>query len=196
MREKNCIMLIEWPEKGKKIIPKSDLIINFFQKENFRKIVLYGNNDSIYNTAIDLRKHNVESKVIDVRASGVESDIVLEAKNLGIEVFQGFAIFPGVSRSGATLTISRFLGLEREEASRYSFLLSLPIILGGFVTKLPELAHEGSAVSWGTCFWGTFISFIVGLLSIHLFLKLIQNLGLGIYAFYRVLLAGVILWVL
>ena len=40
------------------------------------------------------------------------------------------------------------------------------------------------------------LPFIVGLLSIHLFLKLIQNLGLGIYAFYRVLLAGVILWVL
>ena len=117
-------------------------------------------------------------------------------KALMIGVFQGFAIFPGVSRSGATLTISRFLGLERKEASRYSFLLSLPIILGGFVTKLPELVHEGSSVSLGACFWGTFISFIVGLLSIHLFLKLIQNLGLGIYAFYRVLLAGVILWVL
>ena len=113
-----------------------------------------------------------------------------------IGIFQGFAIFPGVSRSGATLTISRFLGLERNEASRYSFLLSLPIILGGFVMKLPELAHEGSSVSFGTCLWGAFISFVIGLLSIHLFLKLIQNLGLGIYAFYRILLAGVILWVL
>lgn len=118
-------------------------------------------------------------------------------KALLIGFFQGFAIFPGVSRSGATLTISRFLGLERDEASRYSFLLSLPIILGGFVLKLPELLiADGQGVSIIACLWGTLMSFIMGLLSIHFFLKLIQNLGLGVYAIYRILLAGVILWLL
>jgi undecaprenyl-diphosphatase len=117
-------------------------------------------------------------------------------KALMIGLFQGLAIFPGVSRSGATLTISRFLGLERNEAARYSFLLSLPIILGGFILKLPDLFQEGSTVSLGACLWGMSISFIVGLLSIHLFLKLVQNLGLGLYAIYRIILAGIILTVL
>ena len=76
--------------------------VNEFNVVAGKEIVLYGNNDSIYNTAIDLRKHNVESKVIDVRASGVESDIVLEARNLGIEVFQGFAILKAKGKSRVT----------------------------------------------------------------------------------------------
>ena len=76
--------------------------VNEFNVVAGKEIVLYGNNDSIYNTAIDLRKHNIESKVIDVRASGVESEIVLEAKNLGIEVFQGFAILKAKGKSRVT----------------------------------------------------------------------------------------------
>ena len=113
-----------------------------------------------------------------------------------IGFFQGSPFFPGVSRSGATLTISRFLGLKRDEASRYSFTFS-SIILGGFVLKLPDLFQSGGqGVSLSACLWGTLVAFLMGLLSIHFFLKLIQNLGLGVYAFYRVLLAGFILWVL
>ncbi|MBG07779.1 MAG: undecaprenyl-diphosphatase [Halobacteriovoraceae bacterium] len=137
----------------------------------------------------------------DFKGSKGSMELMIEKdqwkKALLIGFFQGFAIFPGVSRSGATLTISRFLGLERDEASRYSFLLSLPIILGGFFLKLPELlGSQGQGISIAACLWGTLMAFIMGLLSIHFFLKLIQNLGLGVYAIYRILLAGLILWVL
>jgi len=64
--------------------------VNEFNVVAGKEIVLYGNNDSIYNTAIDLRKHNIESKVIDVRASGVESEIVLEAKKFRNRSFSRF----------------------------------------------------------------------------------------------------------
>ena len=57
-----------------------------------RKVILYGNNDSIYSTAISLNNNNIDCKVIDVRAPGGESEIVLKAKNSGIDILQGYAI--------------------------------------------------------------------------------------------------------
>ena len=117
-------------------------------------------------------------------------------KSLWIGIFQAFAIFPGVSRSGATLTISRFLGLSRLESSRYSFLLSLPIIYAGLVYKLPELATSTSTFSLKACAFGLIVSFGVGLLTIHYFLKLIQKFGLGVYSVYRWVLAFLILYFL
>ncbi len=112
-----------------------------------------------------------------------------------VGTFQAFAIFPGVSRSGATLTISRFIGMSREEATRYSFLLSLPIIIAGFVYKFPEIVNGNSTFSLSTCFFGVAVSFIVGLVTIHFFLKFIKKMGLFAFSFYRVILAGVIWWV-
>ena len=112
---------------------------------------------------------------------------------IAIGIFQALAIFPGVSRSGSTLTISRFLGLSRVEATEYSFLLSIPVIFAGFVFKLPEFFKTGLAFDWGSCIYGMVISFIVGLITIHFFLKVIKNLGLGIFSLYRVILAAVII---
>ena len=58
----------------------------------------------------------------------------VQIKNsLLIGVFQALAIFPGVSRSGVTLTIARYLGVPRQEAANFSFILSLPIVLGGML---------------------------------------------------------------
>ena len=76
--------------------------LNEFNVVAGKDIVLYGNNDSIYRTAIDLSKHNINSKVIDVRVSGNESEAVLEAKNSGIEVFQGFAVLKAKGKSRVT----------------------------------------------------------------------------------------------
>ncbi|OUR97822.1 hypothetical protein A9Q84_06380 [Halobacteriovorax marinus] len=105
-----------------------------------------------------------------------------------IGFFQSFALFPGVSRSGITLTISRFLGLSREEASKFSFLLSLPLILGGALLKLPELMKGSEAFDVGSCLFGILVSFIVGIITIHFFLKFIKRIGLVPFAIYRVLL--------
>ncbi len=112
-----------------------------------------------------------------------------------IGLFQGLAVFPGVSRSGSTLTISRFLGLSREEASRYSFLLSLPIILGGFILKLPDLSSSPS-IDIKVCLVGGMVSLFIGLLTIHLFLKIIKQMGLWIFSIYRILFAIYIFYTL
>ena len=65
----------------------------------------------------------------------------VQIKNsLLIGLFQAVAIFPGVSRSGVTLTIASYLGIPRQEAANFSFILfSLPIVLGGMLIKVPEL---------------------------------------------------------
>lgn len=112
-----------------------------------------------------------------------------------IGIFQAIAIFPGVSRSGSTLTISRAMGLSREESTRFSFLLSLPIIIGGFVFKIPDFFKGNVQFELDVCFYGIFISFIVGLLTIHYFLKFIRKMGLWIFSIYRVIL-GILIVVL
>lgn len=112
-------------------------------------------------------------------------------KAFWIGVFQAIAIFPGVSRAGATLTISRFMGLSRVEASTYTFMLSLPIIFGGFLIKLKELPQDFQ-VDWVAAGIGGTVAFIVGLLTIKFFLKFIQKMGLGYFALYRVILAGLL----
>jgi undecaprenyl-diphosphatase len=107
-----------------------------------------------------------------------------------IGFFQALAIFPGVSRSGSTLTISRFLGLGREESTRFSFLLSLPLIFGGFLYKLPQASGESFQMI--PCLIGVGVSFFTGLVTIHFFLKFIKRIGLLSFGIYRFLLAAVI----
>ena len=114
-------------------------------------------------------------------------------KAFWIGIFQAIAIFPGVSRAGATLTISRFMGLSRVEASSYTFMLSLPIIFGGFFIKLRELP-AGNDIPWGAAMIGGTVAFVVGLLTIKFFLQFIQRMGLGHFALYRVILAGLLFY--
>jgi undecaprenyl-diphosphatase len=99
-----------------------------------------------------------------------------------------------VSRSGITLTTARFLKISREEASRFSFLMSLPIIFASIVYKSPEIIRgEATYVSLTDTLLGVSISFVVGLLTIHFFLKFIKRIGLFPFAVYRVLLGIVLL---
>lgn len=111
-----------------------------------------------------------------------------------IGAFQAFAIFPGVSRSGSTLTISRLLNLGREEATRFSFLLSLPIIFAGFCYKLPQIFSGQVNFDIFPLLMGMVISFIMGLLTIHYFLKFIKKVGLSLFSFYRIVLALIVYW--
>lgn len=111
---------------------------------------------------------------------------------------QAFAIFPGVSRSGITLTAAFMLGLDRLQASSFSFLLSLPIILAGVIVEIPEIieATKTGQFDLSVLLIGVFTSFVVGLLTIHFFLKLISRIHLVWFSGYRVLLAVLLLYFL
>ncbi len=101
---------------------------------------------------------------------------------------QALAVFPGVSRSGITITAARSMGISRDLAFRYSFLLSLPVIFAAAILKVGEASLEGS-FAIAPLLWGMSFSFVIGLLSIHLLMKLVSKTGLAVFAIYRIVLA-------
>jgi undecaprenyl-diphosphatase len=100
-----------------------------------------------------------------------------------IGLSQAIALIPGVSRSGITLTAARWMGVKREEAARFSFLLATPTIVGAFLIKLPELERDGI----GATFWlGILASTIFGMLAIKFFLNYLKKSDLAIFMWYRI----------
>lgn len=107
-----------------------------------------------------------------------------------IGLSQALAIFPGVSRSGITLTAALLLGMRRTEAGSYSFLLSLPIIIAGILIEIPDLMKNGNDSSLFILLVGIVTSFVIGLATIHYFMKLIGQIELKYFAIYRWIIAG------
>lgn len=112
-----------------------------------------------------------------------------------IGLSQALAIFPGVSRSGITLTTALFAGMSRKEAGAYSFLLSLPIIMAGILKEVPDIVKEGNQDQFMVLLAGVISSFIIGWLTIHFFMKLIARLHLGYFTLYRIMVAILMLFV-
>lgn len=100
---------------------------------------------------------------------------------------QALALIPGTSRSGITITAALFVGLSRQSAARYSFLMSIPVIFlaGGLETiKLVE----AGAVDWYAIGLGALLAFVSAYTCIHFFLKLIDRIGMIPFVVYRVCL--------
>lgn len=110
-------------------------------------------------------------------------------KGIVIGFFQSLALVPGISRSGATISGGLLTGLSREEATRFSFLLSVPILVGAGLKKLLEVDFAASGGVLGPLFAGSAVSFIIGLLAIHYFIKYLKTHTLSVFIWYRVALA-------
>lgn len=112
---------------------------------------------------------------------------------VGIGLAQAAALVPGVSRSGATITLGLFLGLRREEAARFSFLMSVPIIAGAGTLQLVEVVSEGMDVAEMVNFVAGFVtSAAVGYLAIRFFLSFVVDHSLRAFAYYRFALAALV----
>jgi undecaprenyl-diphosphatase len=110
---------------------------------------------------------------------------------------QAAALVPGVSRSGATITCGLFLGLKREEAARFSFLMSVPVTAAAAGLSLAEAAGEGMDGHEAAMFLaGSVSSAVVGYLAIRFLLRFLANHTLRIFAYYRFALAAVVAAVL
>ncbi len=111
---------------------------------------------------------------------------------LYIGIAQALALIPGTSRSGITITMALALGFTRTAAARFSFLLSIPLIMlsGGY--KSLELIGQ-SNVDWGLLLMGVVVSAVTAGLCIHWFLKLVDRIGMMPFVIYRLLLGGLIL---
>ena len=104
----------------------------------------------------------------------------------GVGIVQAvFGILPGISRSGSTITGGRIFGYTREEAVRFSFLLSIPAILGACVTKLPDLFSAGAGAElYAPIAVGSVTAAVVGFFAIKLLQYLSANKGFTFFAVY------------
>lgn len=109
-----------------------------------------------------------------------------------IGVSQALALIPGTSRSGVTITTALFLGYDFQTASRFSFLMAIPVIFLATAVKITDDAISLGSLPWGDFIIGCVISFITAMLAIHYFLKWLNHFGMTPYVIYRLLL-GVVL---
>ncbi|HEY8487775.1 MAG TPA: undecaprenyl-diphosphate phosphatase [Thermaerobacter sp.] len=106
------------------------------------------------------------------------------ADALVVGLFQALALLPGVSRSGSTLVGGLARGLEREEAARLSFLLSVPAILGAAVLQLPDLMAAGQGGAWAPLLAGALAAAVTGYAAIRWLLRWLVAGRLGWFAYY------------
>ncbi len=109
-----------------------------------------------------------------------------------IGLAQALALIPGTSRSGITITAALMLGLTRQAAARFSFLLSIPLIMAAGLLKGAELYQTGTEAQISHTLIGGLIAFGAALACIHLFLRLLDRIGMLPFVIYRLFL-GVIL---
>jgi len=125
----------------------------------------------------------------DITSVGIKDALIIGCA-------QALALVPGTSRSGVTITAGRLLGFERQDAARFSFLLSTPVILLATAYKGIELVLDTAPVPWRDLALGAFVSAIVAYISIEFFMRVVSRIGLAPFAIYRIALAAIILYVL
>ncbi len=113
-----------------------------------------------------------------------------------IGLAQCFALVPGVSRSGVTITAALLLGWTRPDAARFSFLLGIPLIAVASVARLADLIWQGdpNRPAAATLAAGVLFSFLSGFLCIKYFLRFLQHRSFLPFVVYRLLLAFLIFW--
>ncbi len=125
------------------------------------------------------------------RRSRGEDDFTMKDA-IWIGLAQALALIPGTSRSGITITAALMLGLTRQAAARFSFLLSIPLIMAAGLLKGVELYQTGTQAQISHTLIGGLIAFGAALACIHLFLRLLDRIGMLPFVIYRLFL-GVIL---
>lgn len=133
------------------------------------------------------------AEAVGAKRRGEDSITYVEALLIGAA--QACALVPGISRSGATLTVALLLGLRREGAARFVFLLSLPAVGAAAAKEALEMSEVGVAGVPGTLLIvGLLASAIVGYLTVRFFLRYLVNHSLSVFAYYRFAIAAVTTW--
>ncbi len=105
---------------------------------------------------------------------------------------QALAIIPGTSRSGVTMTAARFLGYQRVEAARFSFLLSIPAVAGAGVLIIPEIFEAGTKLAWDAL-WAGIFTFIAAFATMAFLMNFLKKASMMVFVVYRVLLGAALL---
>lgn len=131
----------------------------------------------------------------DWRKRGKRNEYQLRLKDvLIIGGAQALALIPGTSRSGITITAALMVGMSREGASRFSFLLSIPVIMLAGGLEAVTLFSEPQSIDGGALIAGTLLSGLSAYACIHYFLAVIKKLSMQPFVIYRVLFGAWLLW--
>ena len=124
-----------------------------------------------------------------IRSADKTAEKITSADALLIGLFQCAALFPGISRSGSTVSAARFCGIEKETAVRYSFILGIPAILGGCLSELHDAAAGTVTVDLPSALLGFLVSAVTGILAIRLLRKLLRSDSFTVFSVYTFLLS-------
>jgi undecaprenyl-diphosphatase len=132
----------------------------------------------------------------DWRHRGTRNEYQLSLRDvLLIGAAQALALIPGTSRSGITMTAALLVGMNREGAARFSFLLSIPVIILAGGLEAIELVRRSEPVDWTALAGATLLSGLSAYVCIHVFLAVIQRIGMQPFVIYRLLLGLWLLWI-
>ena len=160
-------------------------IIHLYDFNIIRSLEIIGWSTLVFGLILGLADKNLKIKKIFKNINFKDAFVLGLAQTL--------ALIPGTSRSGIVITAGLFMGYSRFDASKYSLLMSIPVILAA--TTLESLSlynNEGFFINY-EMFLGIIISFITALITIKLFMKWINNASLKLFVIYRVVLGIVIL---
>lgn len=101
-------------------------------------------------------------------------------------IAQGIAVFPGLSRSGTTISAMKLFGVNATDAAEFSFLLSIPVILASAAVELLQVMQNGVAVQWTTVAVGMATAFVSGLVSVKTVLRAVQGKNWILFAIYLI----------
>jgi undecaprenyl-diphosphatase len=121
------------------------------------------------------------SRQRDLRELGLRDALLLG-------LAQAAALVPGVSRSGATISMGLFLGMGREAATRFAFLLAIPAVVGAGIFELKEIPHGHNDYGWGPTLVATVVSFVVGYAAIAWLLRYVSTRSYMPFVIYRIAL--------
>jgi undecaprenyl-diphosphatase len=126
-----------------------------------------------------------------MKQAGGNNVSIAEASIMGLA--QTGAIIPGISRSGSTISSLLLLGVKREEAFRFSFLASIPLIIAAFILEFYELTAIPPVSQWHAYGIGLAVAFITGLLSLWMLRLLMRKSRFDLFGYYCLTLSGVML---
>ena len=163
------------------------LLFNDYIEKNFRSPLLVASTLSVYGVLLWLADRGGRRER-DEYSMGWRDAMI-------IGIAQALALVPGTSRSGVTMTAGLTLGLTREAAARYSFLLAVPGTALAALLECWKMSQVAEAVDWQAVVLGIAVAAASGFLCIHFLLRFIQRIGMWPFTIYRLALAAVIVYV-
>lgn len=139
----------------------------------------------IFSDAVEERRRK---KLLESGSDGLVTTRsgVRPLQGLGIGLAQGVGVLPGISRSGSTIAGALLCGVDREQAGEFSFLLSIPAILGAFVLELDDLDAIGDSVGVAPVVTGCVAAFVAGIFALSVLMKIVRKGKLEWFALYLI----------